>query len=106
MFPAEMQAKFGTRVSANQLEFHDDKLRFAKLQNSAKGNSISIPRTAYYVENMRCIPLYMLYAFIEGMKPYPCTKLSLHLRRKHTHPSTHNCWVFGTEKLIVCDAGE
>ena len=70
MFPAEMQAKFGTRVSANQLEFHDDKLRFAKLQNSAKGNSISIPRTAYYVENMRCIPLYMLYAFIEGMKPH------------------------------------
>lgn len=70
MSPAEMQAKFVTRVSANQLEFHDDKLRFAKLQNSTKGNSISIPRTAFAVEDMRCIPLYMLYAFIEGMKPH------------------------------------
>ena len=66
---AEMQAKYSARISARQVEFNDNEIRFVKLNHTAKGNSISVPRSSTNIENMVCIPVYMLYAFTEGFKP-------------------------------------
>jgi hypothetical protein len=67
--PNEMQAKYSAKIKATQIEFDDNNIRCVKLNHTSKGNSITLPRTAYNVEKMTCIPLYMLYAFIEGFKP-------------------------------------
>lgn len=66
---AEMQAKYSARIQSRQVEFNDNMLRFVKLNHSSKGNSITLPRNAASVEKMTCIPLYMLYAFMEGVRP-------------------------------------
>lgn len=67
--PAEMQAKYSSRIVSRQVEFNINELRCVKLNHTNKGNSITVPRTAYNVEKMTCIPMYMLYAFVEGFKP-------------------------------------
>lgn len=67
--PAEMQAKYSSRIISRQVEFNINELRCVKLNHTNKGNSITVPRTAYNVEKMTCIPMYMLYAFVEGFKP-------------------------------------
>lgn len=67
--PSEMQAKYSSRITSRQVEFNINELRCAKLNHTNKGNSITVPRTAYNVEKMTCIPMYMLYAFVEGFKP-------------------------------------
>lgn len=67
--PAEMQAKYSSRITSRQVEFNINELRCVKLNHTNKGNSITVPRTAYNVEKMTCIPMYMLYAFVEGFKP-------------------------------------
>ena len=67
--PAEMQAKYSSRIVSRQVEFNINELRCVKLNHTSKGNSITVPRTAYNVEKMTCIPMYMLYAFVEGFKP-------------------------------------
>ena len=67
--PAEMQAKYSARIQARQVEFNENQIRFVKLNHSSKGNSITLPRNAASIEKMACVPLYMLYAFIEGMRP-------------------------------------
>lgn len=66
---AEMQAKYSSRIASRQIEFDDNEIRFVKLNHTNKGNSITLPRNSYSVKEMTCIPLYMLYAFIEGFKP-------------------------------------
>lgn len=65
----EMQAKYSGKLQPNQLEFSNNEIRLVKLAYSGKGNTISVPRKQFSVEKMVCIPLYMLYAFIEGFKP-------------------------------------
>lgn len=67
--PSEMQAKYSSRITSRQVEFNINELRCVKLNHTNKGNSITVPRTAYNVEKMTCIPMYMLYAFVEGFKP-------------------------------------
>lgn len=67
--PAEMQAKYSSRIQSRQVEFNVNELRCVKLNHTNKGNSITVPRNAYNVEKMTCIPMYMLYAFVEGFKP-------------------------------------
>lgn len=67
--PSEMQAKYSSRITSRQVEFNINELRCVKLNRTNKGNSITVPRTAYNVEKMTCIPMYMLYAFVEGFKP-------------------------------------
>lgn len=67
--PSEMQAKYSSRIISRQVEFNINELRCVKLNHTNKGNSITVPRTAYNVEKMTCIPMYMLYAFVEGFKP-------------------------------------
>lgn len=67
---SEAQAKYSARIQSSQLDFNDNVLRFVKLMQSKKGNSITVPRTSYSVEKMTCIPMYMLYAFVEGFKTH------------------------------------
>lgn len=67
--PSEMQAKYSSRITSRQVEFNINELRCVKLNHTNKGNSITVPRTAYNAEKMTCIPMYMLYAFVEGFKP-------------------------------------
>ena len=66
---SEMQAKYSSKIVSRQIEFDTNDIRCVKLNHTNKGNSITVPRTAYNVEKMTCIPMYMLYAFIEGFKP-------------------------------------
>lgn len=66
---AEMQAKYSAKITSRQVEFNENEIRFVKLNHTNKGNSITVPRNTYNVEKMTCIPMYMLYAFIEGFKP-------------------------------------
>ena len=66
--PSVMQAKYSPRIQARQVEFDDNELRFVKLNHSSKGNSITVPRNSTNIEKIKCIPLYMLYAFTEGAK--------------------------------------
>lgn len=66
---SEMQIRYSVRIGANSVDYNNNELRFAKLGTSKKGNSITIPRSAVKVEKMTCIPLYMLYGYIEGFKP-------------------------------------
>ena len=64
----EMQVKYSSRITSRQVEFNINETRFVRLNHTKKGNSITVPRNASSIENMRCIPLYMLYAFTEGFK--------------------------------------
>lgn len=66
--PNVMQAKYSPRIQARQVEFNANELRFVKLNHSSKGNSITVPRNATNVSKIKCIPLFMLYAFTEGAK--------------------------------------
>lgn len=68
MSPAEMQAKYSRRIQVDTADLNEGVLRYVKLLSSAKGNSISVPRTFASYENMRCVPLFMLYAWITGAK--------------------------------------
>ena len=65
---AEMQAKYSAKIKAMSHELMEGRLRFVKLNSSSKGNSITVPRTEFFAEDMRCVPLFMLYAFTEGVK--------------------------------------
>jgi hypothetical protein len=67
--PSEMQAKYSARIQSRQVEFDVNEIRCVKLVHSSKGNTITVPRNAYNIEKMTCIPMYMLYAFVEGFKP-------------------------------------
>lgn len=69
---AEAQAKYCKRIAPSSFELSEGTLRFVKLNQSTKGNSITVPRVVYNTKNMKCVPLFMLYAFTEGFK----TKLS------------------------------
>lgn len=73
--PAEMQAKYSTRIANTQVEMGDNSLRVVKLVSSAKGNSISCPRGALSTKEMTCIPLFMLYAFQKGFEESLKTKI-------------------------------
>lgn len=62
----EMQAKYSARIGQSNVDFIEGELRAAKLTSSAKGNSVSIPRNNLPVEEMTCMPLFMLYAMTSG----------------------------------------
>ena len=66
----EMQIKYSKHISSRQIEFNNNETRFVKLNTTKKGNTISVPRNVSSIEEMRCIPLYMLYAFTEGFKTH------------------------------------
>ena len=63
-----MQGKYSPKIQTVQTEVNTDVIRMVKLNNTkAKGNNITVPRTAYKVKDMLCIPLYMIYAYIAGL---------------------------------------
>lgn len=66
-YPAnEMQAKYSAKIQQANVDFMSGQLRAVKLTYSAKGNSISVPRSVLNATEMTCIPLFMLYAFTNG----------------------------------------
>lgn len=66
--PSEAQAKYSARIKTDSAELNANVLRFVKLNQSAKGNSITVPRSYSSTTKMRCVPLFMLYAWMEGCK--------------------------------------
>lgn len=66
--PGEAQAKYSARIKTDNAELDANIVRFVKLNQSAKGNSVTVPRTLVSTEKMRCVPLFMLYAWMEGCK--------------------------------------
>lgn len=67
---AEATRKYSIKVSYMGSEFEEHEIRFVKPTYSAqKGNGISTVRKAVPVQGMNCIPLYMLYAWVQGMLP-------------------------------------
>ena len=65
-----MRVKYGVRVQANQVDFVTREVRAVKLNSSSKGNSITVPRSAFKTDNMTCIPLFMSYAYMNGLVNY------------------------------------
>lgn len=65
---SEMQAKYSSRIQLNGVDFSDCQLKLVKLNHTSKGNSVTVPRSIYSVKKMVCIPMYMMYAFVEGAK--------------------------------------
>lgn len=70
MDSSDMKSKYSSKLTLNPAELSCNELRFVKLNNSAKGNSITVPRKSFSIEKMVCIPVYMLYAFTEGFKTH------------------------------------
>ena len=66
--PAEMQAKYSARIASTLGDMSQNSVRVVKMLSSAKGNSISCPRSAFSTKEMTCIPLFMLYAFQKGFE--------------------------------------
>lgn len=66
----EMQRKYGRKVSSTQVELCSDNISsFVRLNSSkTKGNSISIPRNGLPTEHMTCVPLFMLNAYMLGLR--------------------------------------
>lgn len=65
---AEMQAKYSSRIQITNIDIIEGHLKVVKLLSSAKGNSISCPRKYIEVSKVRCVPLFMLYAFQKGFE--------------------------------------
>lgn len=63
-----MQAKYSSRIAMNEVFISNDEIRFAKLVAKADGNTISVPRTSSSVKDMTCIPVFMMHAFMAGVK--------------------------------------
>ena len=71
MSPEEMQVKYGNKVASNVYELTNGEIRFVKCVSSAKGNSISVPRSTFKCDKITtCVPLFMLYAFMKGLEEY------------------------------------
>lgn len=68
MSPDEMRAKYSKRISFDKAEFMNDIIRYVRLNTSSKGNSISAPRKYMETTDMRCVPLFMIYAWISGLR--------------------------------------
>lgn len=64
----EMSAKYSAKLRINPFEYKDGVLRFVKLNSSAKGNSITMPRGQFDSKTIKCVPLFMLYAQTQGIK--------------------------------------
>lgn len=64
----EMQAKYSAKIKQTYADHETNTIKLVKLNQSSKGNSITVPRTVYSSEEMHCIPLFMLNAFVHGFK--------------------------------------
>lgn len=97
MSPSEMQAKYSARIQASQYELEEGVLRYVKLLSSSKGNSISVPRTFASYENMKCVPLFMLYAWITGAKEVMKENIVKFTFLKDNHTEREMCTTLSEE---------
>ena len=65
----EMQAKYSNYLTLMPTDFCNEAIRVIKLNATSKGNTASKPRTTYSTKEMRCTPLFMIYAFMMGCLP-------------------------------------
>ena len=72
---SELQAKYSGRISMNSLDFANGEVKLVKLTNGAKGTSISCPRNSISVNGLVCVPLFMQYAFLQGIIPQLNSKI-------------------------------
>lgn len=72
---SEMQAKYSGRISMNSFDFSNGEVKLVKLTNSSKGTSISCPRNSISVDDLVCVPLFMQYAFLQGLIPQLDSKI-------------------------------
>lgn len=68
--PNNMQIKYSSKIASRQVEFLNNEIRAVKLVSSGKGNSITVPRNSFNTNEMKCIPLFMSYAFMKGLEPF------------------------------------
>lgn len=62
-----MQQKYGSSVVASNYELGMGVIRYVKLNQSTKGNSVTKPRTFPETGGMKCVPLFMLLAWFSGV---------------------------------------
>ena len=64
----EFQSKYSGRIRLNQVDLESGNIRLVKMNSSQKGNSITVPRGVFDIESMQICPVFMYYAFIQGIK--------------------------------------
>lgn len=64
----QMISKYSAKLRTTSFELGEGTLRAVRLNQSAKGNSITMPRSPLEVSKIKVIPLFMLYAFTQGFK--------------------------------------
>lgn len=65
----EMQAKFSARIQARSVELLNTELRVVQCFSSIGENSVTVLRSTLSSRGMICIPVYMLHAFLCGLRP-------------------------------------
>ena len=70
MDASAMQIKYSSQININQAMISDNEIRYVKLGRTNKGNKITVPKKNGKIDNMTCIPLFMLSALVDGIKPY------------------------------------
>lgn len=70
MESSAMQIKYSAQINLNQAMISDNEIRYVKLGRSTKGNKITVPKKNGNIEQMTCIPLFMLSGLVDGVKPY------------------------------------
>lgn len=73
--PDEMQGKYSNRIRFDNAEFMRNTIRYVRLNQSAKGNTVTCPRKFCETTDMRCVPLFMIYAWISGLRTVMLDKL-------------------------------
>ena len=63
----EMEGKYGTKLLYSDDDVANDVIHFVKCNQTAKGNSLTAPRNAFKAKDIRLVPLFMLYAYQEGI---------------------------------------
>lgn len=96
---SEMQAKYSRKIASDAYELGNGIVRYVKLNTSAKGNSVTVPRNFYPVEGMRCVPLFMLHAWVTGCKEVLNENIVKFTFLKDNHTERELCSTL-SEKII------
>ena len=67
--PEQATAMWSTYSTMSRDNFVDNTIRYLRLETNTKGQHIGKPRVASKVQGMICVPLFMLDAFMQGIKP-------------------------------------
>ena len=100
LMPAEMQAKYSRRIQYDKGEQLQNIIRYVRLNTSAKGNSISVPRNFVATDKMRCVPLYMLNAWVSGAKTVMDNNIVKFTFLKDNHTERELCTTLSQDIII------